>query len=78
VRSGRLLNYAPKIELGRYQEHKDSVKKIRLDQHNSELAEFPNVYFFKGTVEFKTKNEAMAIEDGHQFEVSFDHAIIAT
>jgi dihydrolipoamide dehydrogenase len=78
VRSGRLLNYAPKSELGRYQEHKDSVKKIRFDQHNSELAEFPNVHFFKGTVEFKTKNEAMAIQDGHQFEVSFDHAIIAT
>jgi dihydrolipoamide dehydrogenase len=77
-RSRRLLNSDVKAELWRYQEHKDSVQKIRFDQHDSELAEFPNVHFFKGTVEFKTKNEATVIEDGHQFEVSFNHAIIAT
>ncbi|MGC8505545.1 MAG: dihydrolipoyl dehydrogenase [Thermoplasmata archaeon] len=77
-RSKRLLEAGVNKDFSWYQDHKDSVQKIRFIQHDNELAEFPNIHFFKGVASFKNQKEAVIAEDGHEFNVTFDHAIIAT
>jgi dihydrolipoamide dehydrogenase len=77
-RSKRLLEANVGKDFSWYQVHKESVQKIRFEQHNIELSEFPNVHFLKATASFKNKNEALIKQEGKEFSVTFDHCIIAT
>lgn len=77
-RSKRLLEAKIDKDFGWYQNHKDYVQKTRFIQHDNELTEFPNVHFFNGIASFKGNKEATINKDGHEFSVTFDHAIVAT